>query len=788
MFEFIRSNQLSIMLFLCGICATAGFLLLITRFMSVSRKKILIMMEVIAFLLLWFDRQAYIYSGDLSSKGYIMVRLSNFLVFFLTSGIVTGFNLYLTDWLMHEGNMTTPPKRLKFVQITSIIGMLLAVVSAFTGLYYYFDDMNKYHRGQGFLIAYIIPVICPLIQYTVIRQNKKLFGKLVYTSLVLYIFVPLVCGITQIFTYGISIVNMSMVMVSVFLYIFSYMDVNNTVERAHEIEIQNMQGENVKMQRLFGQTATAFVSAVETKDEYKKGNSEKIAQYARRIAMKSGMDEEECEKVYYAALLHDVGLIGIPDSVISKDQAPDDADYEILKKKPVIGTEILSSISEYPYLSVGAHYSHENYNGTGYPEGLKGAEIPETARIIAVADAYVDMTSPKRFREAMPDFAAREEILKGEGEEYDPKYSAIMINIIDEETNKKAVDDNTEIETEISCSRYREHATAGIVVDNDIKRITFEAVPLITGSGNDYSAPSIILFDSFDRRIHDNERTIDAYQYLEYGEIWFDGNSITTAARKIAEKVTAKDQPVKDGSQSYEITAGRYGDHLRLNMISPSYEKEVIVALPSISKSAYIAITGENCTITGISSASSGGKVGPDDIPRIAGEISYTDRLESDIKNVQIDTTCSEYTESVELKDRLRLQFHTMSLPGASLVWHCPYILIFSSDDGKVGGPNYREYDLVKLYGESNGDNEYAHNSITMKKTADFPGWDAWKDVNKEGMECEVTFRKKEGRITLKTANLGVEIENITTITDNPDKIHVALTGDECVLTDIRIK
>lgn len=75
-----------------------------------------------------------------------------------------------------------------------------------------------------------------------------------------------------------------------------------------------------------------------------------------------------------------------------------------------------------------------------------------------------------------------------------------------------------------------------------------------------------------------------------------------------------------------------------------------------------------------------------------------------------------------------------------------------------------------------------------MVKTDEFPGWDVWKEINKKGMECKATFKKKDNRIVLKTANLGIEMENVTTINGSPDKIYVALTGDQVALTDIRVK
>ena len=197
MIAFIREYQLNIMLLLCGACGMMAILLLITRFLDARRKWALFLMEIVAFFLLWFDRLAYVYAGDTSQKGYIMVRVSNCAVFLLTSAVVFSFNIYLKNLLTDIKDRKVTSTRLNVVGIVSFFGMILAVVSAFTNIYYYFDANNRYFRGRGFLIAYIIPVICPIVQYTVIRQYKKYVSKLIYTSLVLYIFVPIVCGIIR---------------------------------------------------------------------------------------------------------------------------------------------------------------------------------------------------------------------------------------------------------------------------------------------------------------------------------------------------------------------------------------------------------------------------------------------------------------------------------------------------------------------------------------------------------------------------------------------------------------
>ncbi|MBQ6442126.1 MAG: HD domain-containing protein [Lachnospiraceae bacterium] len=795
MFEWIKTYQLDIMLLLCGACGVLIILLLAGRFFAPRRKAILILMELTASFLLWFDRMTYVFAGQPGTVAYVMVRVSNFFVFFLTSGIVFGFNLFLIDWLEGEGGMKTVPLRLRVVSLASILGMALAVISAFTGLYYTFDSNNLYQREPGFLIAYIIPVLCPLVQFTVFQQYRKVFSKLIYVSVLLYIFVPLVCGIIQIFAYGISITNMAMVVVSIGLYVFSLLDINLTVQHAHEIEIQTMRGERKRMQRVFDQTAKAFVSAVEQRDDFSKGKAARVADYAKRIAALAGKEEEECEQIYYAALLHDVGMIGIPDSVMKNEENPGQEDYEVIRQKPLIGKEILSRITEYPYLSAAVASSHERYNGTGYPNGTAGDAIPEMARIIAVADAYVTMTSPKHYRPARPAFVAREALVKGEGVEFDPAFAKLMVQIIDADSREEMQEEETVIETALTCGTYRDAVTNGIPIERGILDITFDCV--LTEQEGVFSAPSLLLFDSYDRRVHADRKTIDAYNYLEYGEIWFDAPGIITAARKLEEHLidpqevvlsdTEEGAPDSETAGDYRIIVARYEDHLKLKMRSPSGAKEVIVALPDGSKSVFLGLTGEHCTLSKINVTHTGRHALASDILRIAPKLSYIDRMESDIPNVQIDRTRSASTEGIAVKAHTKLIFHTQSLPGASLVWHCPYLVLFSSDDAKVGGENYHEYALIKLNGENEGDFTAAKNRFVMKKTDRFPGWDAWKEKHLAGIECEAQLEHKGKQVVLTTETLGIHIENTTTILEEHENVYIALTGDQCAITDIRV-
>jgi HD-GYP domain-containing protein (c-di-GMP phosphodiesterase class II) len=135
--------------------------------------------------------------------------------------------------------------------------------------------------------------------------------------------------------------------------------------------------------------------------------------------------------VYFAALLHDVGKIGIRADIINKVGELTDEEYEQIKRHTTLGDQILSSIKQSPSLRVGAHYHHERYDGTGYPDRLSGEDIPEVARIIAVADAYDAMTSGRSYRDALPEQMVRDELSEGMGRQFDPRFAEILLRILD---------------------------------------------------------------------------------------------------------------------------------------------------------------------------------------------------------------------------------------------------------------------------------------------------------------------------------------------------------------------
>jgi len=204
-----------------------------------------------------------------------------------------------------------------------------------------------------------------------------------------------------------------------------------------ESEVQrqtNLANQRLKsITRLYNETAFALAKAVDAKDTYTSGHSERVAKYARMIAERSGSTQEEQDEIYTIALLHDIGKIGVPIEIINKPARLTDDEFRIMKTHTTQGYSILNIIEEMPKLATGARSHHERFDGHGYPDHMAGEDIPKYARIISVADAYDAMTSRRSYRAAMPQAKVRAEIEQGIGTQFDPAYAKIMLQLIDED-------------------------------------------------------------------------------------------------------------------------------------------------------------------------------------------------------------------------------------------------------------------------------------------------------------------------------------------------------------------
>ena len=187
----------------------------------------------------------------------------------------------------------------------------------------------------------------------------------------------------------------------------------------------------LKIEKLTYQALETLANTIDAKDKYTNGHSNRVAKYSKEIATRMGKDGDEAIAIYFMGLLHDIGKIGIRDDIINKANRLTDEEFMVIKNHPVIGHDILKNMTEIPNIEYGARWHHEKYDGSGYPDGLKGEEIPEYARIICVADAYDAMTSARTYRGPMCPFKVVE-IFEREGlQKYDTKYIMTFLeNII----------------------------------------------------------------------------------------------------------------------------------------------------------------------------------------------------------------------------------------------------------------------------------------------------------------------------------------------------------------------
>ncbi|MCR4793165.1 MAG: response regulator [Lachnospiraceae bacterium] len=221
-----------------------------------------------------------------------------------------------------------------------------------------------------------------------------------------------------------------LVSVAVFIVIFAFCFISvSKIRKAEEGEQESVE----RLREMNYSIIRSLASTIDAKDRYTSGHSQRVADYALMIAKRMGKSEEEQKIIYYAGLLHDVGKIRVPEEIINKPGKLTDGEFDSIRIHTVSGYHILNGIHDDERIGYGAKYHHERYDGAGYPNGISAENIPEVARIIAVADAYDAMTSDRSYRKAIPQDVVRSELVRGKGTQFDPEIADVMLQIIDED-------------------------------------------------------------------------------------------------------------------------------------------------------------------------------------------------------------------------------------------------------------------------------------------------------------------------------------------------------------------
>lgn len=342
-------------------------------------------------------------------------------------------------------------KQLKWaLAIPQFINIIVTTTCFFGPWCFYFEkETNIYVVGPLCWVPRMMPVIYLAVvvvaAFINVRKSKTECVIILVSSL--FIVFDYINEVASIFETSFREVTVSITLLAYFMYFTSI----RHIDEVQELSNTFAENEERYTKDMVDQSIETLSFTIDAKDRYTKGHSSRVAKYSRMIARVMGKSEQECDQIYRAGLLHDIGKISINGSIINKPGKLTEEEYAKIKRHPANGAKILEKMKSIPYLQDGAMYHHERYDGAGYPKGLKGEEIPELARIISVADAYDAMTSFRSYRPMMDQAVVKQEIWKGMGTQFDPVFAKIMIALIDADVNydmreKKGEEDETDFD------------------------------------------------------------------------------------------------------------------------------------------------------------------------------------------------------------------------------------------------------------------------------------------------------------------------------------------------------
>lgn len=216
---------------------------------------------------------------------------------------------------------------------------------------------------------------------------------------------------------------------------FKLQDMNKNLEGKVRDRTRQLAEKNNELRTGYVQTVRALAEAIDAKDSYTRGHSERVGVYASRIARQLGLRKEMIERVYISGILHDVGKIGIPDAIITKPAKLTDEEYDEIKKHPEIGARILAPVEFLREIVPCVRHHHEWFDGSesGYPHRLRGDQIPLPSRVILVADTLEAMTSNRPYRKGLPLDVVVRELHKYSGSQFDPTIVEALLSLLEDE-------------------------------------------------------------------------------------------------------------------------------------------------------------------------------------------------------------------------------------------------------------------------------------------------------------------------------------------------------------------
>ena len=349
---------------------------------------------------------------------------------------------YYIDTLQHGRHRKT----FNIVENIAFLALLVCSVLHISGIADYIETLPIAH---GLLALTVV-----IVFVTIFEDHKKGYFKGSGYTLAGLVFAMLCVLIESLSTY--FVVSISGIFIGIGM---TMLLVLNLVKTIHDIQAMERSRQKIEMderrnqmEAISLQMMQTLSTTIEAKDEYTRGHSHRVAEYAVLIAEELGWDKKEIRNLRNAAHLYDIGRIGIPDSILNKPTRLTEEEYAVIKEHTIIGAEILKNITLIDHVKEVARSHHERYDGKGYPDGLKGEEIPLYARIIAIADSYDAMKSRKIYRNPLADEIIYNEILQSRGKQFDPDIADVFLKLLDEK--RVAIDEDGDSNTEFEFERF----------------------------------------------------------------------------------------------------------------------------------------------------------------------------------------------------------------------------------------------------------------------------------------------------------------------------------------------
>lgn len=377
-----------------------------------------------------------VFTNEISSMPVWANYLLNSL-YFSASNVVAFLFLFYVVSLVYQGERE---RRIIRIAIGINIGLvalnvIMLVVNAFTGLFFNFDD-GTYTHGPAYYFVNVISLLFvfeSLVYFlarwksTNLRQKVcvGIFYAVFFASYVLQIAAFPKVLLSDFGTAIGALVVFFSIETPDYAKLMATLNELNELKASLEIQVQNrtkeLDEEKQSYAELTLETLSSLAKVIDAKDHYTNGHSFRVAAYACGLAKQVGMSFNECEQIYFAGLIHDVGKIGISEGILTKPGKLNDREYEIIKSHSMLGGDILKGIKEFAIFEEVARSHHERFDGTGYPDKLKGENIPFAARIVTVCDTFDAMTSDRSYRKALTDKVAIQELINCKGTQFDPE-------------------------------------------------------------------------------------------------------------------------------------------------------------------------------------------------------------------------------------------------------------------------------------------------------------------------------------------------------------------------------